>query len=406
MKYWNRSYLALLSAMLLGLLTGLMQYEIPLACAEAVSSLFMNFLKLIAAPIVFLSIASTLSGMKGMQEMKVLGRKVFKYTLVTTLLAALVALAFFLLLDPAQGAPLASSQTAPQAGGSYLSFLLKIVPSNFLEAFLENNVMAIAFMAFILGIAALKLPKEHGEILHRTFLSFFKVVLKITEFAIALLPIAVWAFTALLVKELRQDQSQASSLFLYLSCVVGANLVQGLVVLPLLLRWKGISVRQTAKGSLKALLLAFFSKSSNATLPVTLECAEKNLGVSSRVANFSLPLCTVINMNGCAAFILITILFVSKLHGHVFSVMDLGMWVILATAAAVGNAGVPMGCFFLSSSFLLGMNMPIAMMALILPFYTFLDMIETSLNVWSDLCVSSIVDRELHPRTAKIIPFA
>jgi Na+/H+-dicarboxylate symporter len=181
---------------------------------------------------------------------------------------------------------------------------------------------------------------------------------------------------------------------MYLLTVVGANLVQGFVALPILLKCKGISPVKLAKASFPALSLAFFSKSSNATLPVTLKCAEAAAGIRAKVAHFSLPLCTIINMNGCAAFILITVLFISTLHGHVFSLLDLGLWIVLSTLAAIGNAGVPMGCFFLTSMFLVGMDIPLTTMGLILPFYAFIDMIETSLNVWSDLSVTAIVDRE------------
>ena len=145
----------------------------------------------------------------------------------------------------------------------------------------------------------------------------------------------------------------------------------------------------------QALTVAFFTKSSNATLPVAINAAEKNLGVSSRVTQFSLPLCSVINMNGCAAFILITVLFVSTVNGMTFGPLDFVGWIFLATFAAIGNAGVPMGCFFLTSAFLIGMDIPLFMMGLILPFYTIIDMVETTLNVWSDACITVAVDKDL-----------
>lgn len=145
-----------------------------------------------------------------------------------------------------------------------------------------------------------------------------------------------------------------------------------------------------------ALTCAFFSKSSNATLPIMMRSLERDLKVSEKVSSFSLPLCSVINMNGCAAFILITTLFVSTLHGIAFSPFDYFGWIFLATLAAVGNAGVPMGCFFLTSAFLMGMDIPLYMMGLILPFYTILDMIETTLNVFSDGCIALVVDKELN----------
>ena len=166
-------------------------------------------------------------------------------------------------------------------------------------------------------------------------------------------------------------------------------------MLPLFLKWKGISPIKTARGMMRALTIAFLSKSSNATLPITIECAQTNLKVSKRVANFSLPLCAVINMNGCAAFILITVLFVSMSHGVIFSMTDMLLWVIIATIAAIGNAGVPMGCYFLASALLTSMGVPLYIMGIILPIYTLIDMVETALNVWSDACVAVVVNEEL-----------
>jgi len=141
--------------------------------------------------------------------------------------------------------------------------------------------------------------------------------------------------------------------------------------------------------------MAFFSKSSSATLPLTMDCIQKNLKVDSRIAKISLPICSIINMNACAAFILITVLFVSESHGIIYSLPEKMLWIVLATIAAIGNAGVPMGCYFLSSAFLLSMGVPLGMLGIILPFYTLLDMLETSVNVWSDSCVSVLVNKEM-----------
>ena len=99
-------------------------------------------------------------------------------------------------------------------------------------------------------------------------------------------------------------------------------------------------------------------------------------------------------MNGCAAFIIITVLFVAISNGIEFSIAELIAWVFIATLAAVGNAGVPMGCYFLSLALLTSMNVPLDLMFVILPFYVFLDMLETAINVWSDACVTAIVDKE------------
>lgn len=391
----------------MGIGTGLFQEELTLKGAEFVSSLFMNFLKLIATPIVFLSIFSAFLNMRDFSEMKLLGKKVFFYTIVTTIMAATIALILFLIADPAKGfLHRADSATGITQQKSYATFLLNIVPANFVQAFLENNVIGIAFIAFLLGIGSLKLPQEHRQPLTQFFSSLFQLVLKITQFVIFLLPVGIWAFTTLLIDEVRQNANRFNELLIYLGIVLGANCIQGFLVLPLLLKVKKLSPWKMAKGGSKALILAFFSKSSNATLPVTLQCAEKHLGINPRTAQFSLPLCTVINMNGCAAFILTTVLFVSELHGVSFSPLDLIFWVFLATLAAIGNAGVPMGCFFLSSTFLISMHVPITTMGFILPFYGLLDMVETALNVWSDISVTAIVDKELKTQETLQTDFA
>jgi Na+/H+-dicarboxylate symporter len=397
MNQMIKSHLFILIAIFIGIMTGLIHQEMIFKSAEITATLFTNFLKFIAAPIVFLSIFSTLLGMNGLGEMKVLGKRIFAYTVLTTALAASIALILFILINPVNpDAVRELAQDTPSLQEhSYISFLLNIVPSNLVQAFLENNVIGIAFISFLLGIAALKLPDENRLILSQLFSSLFKLILKLTEFVILLMPIGIWAFVTLLVHELKSNSSQFNQIILYLSIVLGANLLQGLVILPLFLKIKGISPLKTAKGAGKALILAFFTKSSNAALPVTIQCAREQLAIKPKIAQFSLPLCTVINMNGCAAFILTTVLFVSEMNGLLFSPWELGLWIILATLAAIGNAGVPMGCFFLSSAFLISMGVPLTLMGIILPFYAFLDMVETALNVWSDIAVTAVVNREL-----------
>lgn len=149
------------------------------------------------------------------------------------------------------------------------------------------------------------------------------------------------------------------------------------------------------RGMSPALLLALFSKSSAGTLPVTMESAESNLGVNPKVSRFVLPICTTINMNGCAAFILVTSLFVMQNGGIQFSVADLVLWVFLAVFSAVGNAGVPMGCYFLTLSLVSGTGAPVGIMGIILPIYAIIDMVETAENVWSDSCVCNITNKRM-----------
>ena len=151
-----------------------------------------------------------------------------------------------------------------------------------------------------------------------------------------------------------------------------------------------------------AVLMALFTKSSAATLPVTMETSEKRLGVSQRVARFVLPICTTVNMNGCAAFILVTSLFVMQNGGFQLTLPVMLLWLVISVVAAIGNAGVPMGCFFLTLSLMSGIGAPVAIMGIILPVYTIIDMIETAENVWSDSCVAAMTDRDIKAKGSDV----
>jgi Na+/H+-dicarboxylate symporter len=334
--------------------------------------------------------------MENIHAMALMGKKVIKYTLITTVIAATVALFAFLVLDPVSG----SQVHAPQVNsvqaepGSYWAHLLNVIPSNVVQPFANNNVMGVLVLAFIISLGMFAIPNVQRQVLHGLFSALYSVFMRITAFIVRLIPIALWAFIALFVRDV-QAGLEIKSIGLYLAAVLAANLVQGFIVLPLLLKFKGISPVGLAKAMFPALTVAFFTKSSSATVPSAVRCAQERAKMDPKVASFAFPLCTSINMNGCAAFILITVLFVSMLNGLSFSYLEMVMWIFMATLAALGNASVPMGCFFLAGAFLAAMNVPLNIMGVILPFYAFLDAIETAINVWSDSCVASVVNRDL-----------
>ena len=382
----------------LGLLSGIFANPLSFEVASFVSDLFMNLLKLISLPIIFLSIVSVASSMNNSGEITFIGKKVLKYTVITTVIAAALALTLFLSIDPVRGTiildSVKQSATSQISEMSYWTYLLEIVPSNILEPFVKNNVIGVVFLAFIFGFGMLAVESEKRQILHSFFASLFAVFMKITSFIVRLIPIALWAFITLFVHDLNSGL-ELKTIGLYLLCVILSNILQAFVVLPLLLKFKQIKPLQLAKAMLPALTLAFFTKSSSATVPTAVRVAQDNAKIQPKVANFVFPLCTTINMNGCAAFILTTVLFVAQTQGVSFQPVDLILWVFIATLAAIGNAGVPMGCFFLSGALLASMNVPLTLMGVILPFYALIDAIETSINVWSDSCVAAIVDKEV-----------
>jgi Na+/H+-dicarboxylate symporter len=357
-----------------------------------VSDIFIRLLQFLSLPLLFFALVSTLSGLDNWRELATLGRQILKYTLFTTYIAALIGLLFLLILEPQVTHEFQEAVILPEiTHNSYWQFLWKIIPNNFFQAFVENNVMGVAFIGILLGLSILKLDDKQKETCKELFSGLFSALLNMAQLIIALMPLGVWAFVTLLVQETLVKPEQFQTLMLYTACVLGANVVQGVVVLPLLLKSKGISPGHTFKGVLPALTTAFFTKSSSATLPVTLKCLKERLHIDTKTANTVTPLCTVVNMNGCAAFIVITVLFVSMHAGIHFSAPEMLLWTVMATIAAVGNAGIPMGCYFLTSAFLVSMNVPLTVLGWILPIYVIIDMVETALNVWSDVCITSII---------------
>lgn len=383
-------------ALLLGVMTGLIASPLLLEMANTVSEIFINLLKLISLPIIFLSLVSTSFRLEKIEDLKFLGTKVLKYTLLTTLVAATVALGVFLLINPAEGQLILGIESAQSQASThdYLHFLKNVIPSNIVKPFLDGNIISVFFMGVLLSLGILSLEDETRQNLKPVFMGLYQTVLNITVGILYLLPIGIWAFVTLFIHELR-GSDELSQLALYISCVVIANVIQACIVLPILLKSKGIKPWQLFQKMLPALSVAFFSKSSAAALPVALQKAKDEANISEKVSNFSLPLCTTINMNACAAFILITVLFVAMINGMTFNLLEMLVWIFIATIAAVGNASVPMGCYFLATSLLLAIGVPVQMMAIILPVYTLIDMLESAINVWSDCCVTAVVDKDV-----------
>ncbi len=389
-------------ALILGALAGHYGGHNIHAFAGVISDIFINLLKLLSLPIIFLSLVATSFRFEDLSELKFMGAKVLKYTLLTTVIAAGVALGIFVLVDPASvqlsreitESLITGSSVASQTSHGYLHYLTNIIPSNLVQPFLEGNVIAVFFMAVVFSLGLLSIPNEARKPLKSIFMGLYQTVLNITLGVLCLLPIGIWAFVTLFVQDLHNNE-EIKGLALYLVCIISANLVQALIVLPFLLKTKGISAFKLFKNMWPALSIAFFSKSSSAALPSALDSAKNKANISESVANFSLPLCTTINMNACAAFILITVLFVSMSSGVSFNPLELVVWILIATVAAVGNASVPMGCYFLATSLLVALDVPIQMMAIILPVYTLIDMLESAINVWSDSCVTAMVDSDI-----------
>lgn len=391
----------------LGILSGLSDIHLLKALGHFISDVFIRIFKCISLPIIALSIIVTLSNYRSDGLMRTVWRRTMCYTLGTTFVAAGISCLLYLLIQPSMVQVVShAATTMPANHTSYWHFVSNLIPATLFSPFIEQQVISVLFLGIVIGIAVRFIPDDEAR---QTITHFFRgahgLFMVITNWVITIIPIGLYGFIATTVTQFR-DGTAIQGIGEYLLIIVLANLVQGFIILPLWLRSQGIKPFQAMRGMLPALSLAFFSKSSVGTLPVTIETVEKNLNVKPEVSRFVLPLCTSINMNGCAAFIFATVIYLMQNQGIEVSLATMGLWVIVATVAAIGNAGVPMGCFFLSASLLASMNVPITLMGIILPFYALIDMLETALNVWSDSCVVKVVDEKLIKDRAPLLDAA
>ena len=391
----DRTLLFYALAIILAVLSGLSDVTILQQLASVISDIFVRIFQFISLPIIALSIIVTLSQYDAENGLKKIWHKTIFYTISTTIIAACVAFVLYLLISPPSINNVENIPAALESENKYLKYLSNLIPTNIFAPFMEHQVIGALMVSMAIGIAIRYIPDANPR---HSIANFFKgahgIFLVMTGWIVKIIPIALFGFTTTIIIQLKNGMNIAG-LGGYLSVVVLANLIQGFVILPLLLYRNKIRPFATMRAMMPALTTAFFSKSSAGTLPVTMKTAEERLDVSPRVSRFVLPLCTSVNMNGCAAFIFTTVIFLMQNNGMEITIATMLLWIIISTIAAIGNAGVPMGCFFLSASLLTSMNVPITLMGLILPFYSIIDMVETALNVWSDSCVTKVIDKQV-----------
>ena len=397
----NRRQLVLwIGALAIGAVLGMLGLHGLDALMTFTATVYTRLFQFLAVPTIVLAITTTLASIGTQKDTGRIFRHAVTYTLLTTIAAASVGLILYLLIRPGNlpAQMVAGGQGAiPKTlgGETYYDHILAVVPNNLVQPFLEANVLSLLLVATAVGIALAKMPvSPRRDTVMNLLLGLQDILFMLIRALIWALPLGILAFAAQLSAQVSAGVV-ADSLGRYVAVILGGNILQFFVVLPLFLLARGINPARHLGHMLPAVLMAFFTKSSAATLPVTMDTAEKRAGVSPKVSRFVLPICTTINMNGCAAFILVTSLFVMQNGGTHLTLPMMLLWLVIAVVSAIGNAGVPMGCYFLTLSLMTGQGAPVGIMGIILPIYTIIDMVETAENVWSDSCVAAMTDKDL-----------
>ncbi|MDY6291635.1 MAG: dicarboxylate/amino acid:cation symporter [Succiniclasticum sp.] len=395
-----RQFILWMAALIVGGLLGWMNNPSLNELFNFVATVFTRLFQFIAVPTIALAVVTTLSALGARKDTKRIFAHTLIYTLLTTICSAAVGLGLYLWIAPgnlpAEVVGAGASQVPQNLGKlSYYDHFLSVVPNNILYPFLSGNVLSVLFIAAAVGLAIAFMPKtKNREVLLQGINGMQEVLFTLIRGILYILPVGILAFAAQLAAQIEAGVI-VGALGKYTAVVIGGNLLQFFIVLPLFLMARGLNPVDIMKKMSPAIAVALFTKSSAATLPVTLASAEQNVKVNPRVSRFVLPICTTINMNGCAAFILVTSLFVMQNSGMELTMGTMIAWLFVAVLAAVGNAGVPMGCYFLTLSLMSSVGASIGIMGVILPIYTIIDMIETAENVWSDSCVCAMTNKDL-----------
>lgn len=380
-------------------------------------TIFLNLLKLIAVPLVLASLVVGVASLSDVGRLSRIGGKTLGLYVLTTVVALAVGLAVVNLTQPGSFVPEAvqqrlaetyagdvasSEQMAQDAGGrGPLQPLVDMVPSNFFSSAADNgNMLQIVFVAIFLGIGLLLIPKEKAAPLLAFFDSLFTLVIKVVELIMLFAPIGVFALLADAIVSIvgqagggfSQIGDLLAALGVYCLSVVAGLAVMVFVVYPLFLKlFTKRSVASFFRGIAPAQLVAFSTSSSGATLPVTMRCAEENLGVSEEISAFSLPLGSTINMDGTALYQAVAAVFIAQVLGIGLTLGNQLELILLAVLASIGTAAVPSAGIVMLIVILENFGIPAAGIALIVGVDRPLDMLRTTNNITGDAMVASVV---------------
>jgi len=376
------------------------------AIFDFVGTLFINALKMLIVPLIASSIIVGVAGIGSSGNLGKLGGKTLLFYTVTTLSAILVGLILVNIVRPGivDGQPVRVAlalqadtgdlmeRVGDKGAGDVVEIFLRMVPSNVVKAAADGEMLGIIFFCLLFGFFMTRLDQSLSEPLFKFWTAIFQVMMRMTEWVMMFAPIGVFGLVARVVA--KTGFGAAGPLLTFALVVVAALTVHVLVTLPLLLRWvAGVSPVAMLRIMAPAMLTAFSTASSSATLPVTMDCIENGVGVSNRVSSFVLPLGATVNMNGTALYECVAAMFLAQAYGLN---LDFGVQfsiVLIALVTSIGVAGIPSASLVAIAIILAAVGLPIEAIAVLFVFDRVLDMARTSVNVFGDATCAVIIAR-------------
>ncbi|SFF47055.1 Na+/H+-dicarboxylate symporter [Fontimonas thermophila] len=402
MKLHWQIAIALLAAMAVGGIVGDAPWFIKLA--DFIGTLFLNALRMLIVPLIVGAMIHAIISIGASNELGRIGWKTVLYFATTTLGAIVLGLVIINAVQPGivdgqpAGARLGLDASADAVlekvqgrdGRDFVGVVLRMVPPNLVQAAADNEMLALIFFSLLFGYFAARLPRELAEVQQRFWAGLYEVMIRITGWVMRFAPLGVFALVGKTVAQ--TGWSALHPLLVFFFAVLVALSIQAFIVLPLLVRLVGLDPLRHLKLSVPALLTAFSTSSSAATLPVTFGCAQR-AGVSDRVSGFVLPLGATVNMNGTALYECAAALFIAQAYGLELSFISQFVVVTLALLTSVGVAGIPSASLVAIAVILSAVGLPMEGVGLILAVDRILDMCRTAVNVFGDLTGTVIIAR-------------
>ncbi|PTQ81854.1 Na+/H+-dicarboxylate symporter [Nitrosospira multiformis] len=373
-------------------------FQAGLYAAELLGTLFIDLLKMVLIPLVFTSIAVGVANLRMHQQMHKVWKATLGFFLLSMALAVLLGLTAANIVRPGEGLQLAMFQDDMQkfqAGQmpltEFIAQLLHSLFQNPMTALAQGNVLAVVVFALLLGIAMVVGGERYANILI-LLQELLELMLMLVGWIMRLAPLGIMG---LLVKlAATQDMVLLATLVEFIVLVIGATLLHGIVVLPLILYLvTGMTPLKFWRGAREALITAFATSSSSATLPVTLRCVEQHLHVKRDIAGFVIPLGATLNMDGTALYEAVAALFVANLVGIELNLAQQAIVFLTAMLAAMGAPGIPSAGMVTMVVVLQSVGLPAEAIAILLPVDRLLDTFRTAVNVEGDMVGSLVVQK-------------
>jgi Na+/H+-dicarboxylate symporter len=370
------------------------------ATYQFLGTIFLNALKMLIVPLIFSAIIVGIGNIGKQQGFSRLGIKTLSYYLTTSLLAILTGLLFVNLIAPGTEVQLGAAEiqasladkVGDKGADDIVAVFIRMIPPNIVQAAADGQMLGLIFFSLLFGYFINHIPEEFSKSQQRFWNGVYHVMMKITDLIMTFAPIGVFGLVAAVVA--RTGVEQFAGVGLFFITVLAALGVHMFVTMPVMLSFVArVNPLLHFRAMAPAMLTAFSTSSSSATLPITMDCVEKNAGVSNKTSSFVLPLGATVNMDGTALYECVAAIFIAQAYGLDLSFGTQFLIVMTALLTSIGVAGIPSASLVAIGIILGAIGLPLEGIGLILVVDRILDMCRTSVNVFSDSVGAVVIAR-------------